>query len=431
MGSTISRPASSNGDQLRTISETAIGLEGRAIPSENLAENLGAAETAPKRLVILGATGSIGRSCAQVIDGAPGRFDVVALAAGRDGAALARSAIALNAPFAALADPAGYADLKAGVAGKAIEIAAGPEAIVEAALRQADLVVAAIAGTAGLAPTYAAIEAGRTVALANKETLVCAGESVMATARRSGACILPLDSEHNAIFQAMAGCAPEAVVKMILTASGGPFREWSLERIAAATVDEALAHPNWAMGPEVTIDSAGMMNKGLELIEAHHLFGMPADRLDVLVHPQSIVHGLIAFADGAVTAGMASPDMRTPIAHCLAYPRRMNSGAKALDLAAIGELTFQRPDFARFPALRLAMAALSAGGGAPTALNAANEIAVEAFLNARIGFSGIARLVEAVIEQSTRAGELVAPASVAQALAIHHIARDRALTLLA
>jgi 1-deoxy-D-xylulose-5-phosphate reductoisomerase len=431
MGSTISRSAFSNGDELRAISEIAIGLETLAIPSESLAENLHFEETAPKRLVILGATGSIGRSCAQVIEAAPGRFKVVALAGGRDGAALARSAIALQAPFAAIADPAGYADLKAGVAGKAIEVAAGPEAIVEAALREADLVVAAIAGTAGLAPTYAAIEAGRTVALANKETLVCAGDAVMTAARRSGACILPLDSEHNAIFQAMGGCAPDDIVKMILTASGGPFREWTAERMAAATVEEALAHPNWAMGPKVTIDSASLMNKGLELIEAHHLFGMPASRLDVLVHPQSIVHGLIAFADGAVTAGMAAPDMRTPIAHCLAYPQRMQSGAKALDLAAIGELTFQRPDFARFPALRLAMAALNAGGGASTALNAANEIAVEAFLNARIGFSGIARLVEAVIEQSGRAGELVASTTVAQALAVHHIARDRALALLA
>jgi 1-deoxy-D-xylulose-5-phosphate reductoisomerase len=298
-------------------------------------------------------------------------------------------------------------------------------------LRQADLVVAAIAGTAGLAPTYAAIEAGRTVALANKETLVCAGGAVMTTARRSGAQLLPLDSEHNAIFQAMGGCAADQIVKMILTASGGPFREWTAERIDAATVEQALAHPNWAMGPKVTIDSASLMNKGLELIEAHHLFGMPANRLDVLVHPQSIVHGLIAFADGAVTAGMAVPDMRTPIAHCLAYPDRMKSGVKALDLAAIGELTFHRPDFARFPALRLAMDALSAGGGAPTALNAANEIAVEAFLHAKIGFSSISRLVETVIEQSGRAGELAAPATVAQALAVHHIARDRALALLA
>jgi 1-deoxy-D-xylulose-5-phosphate reductoisomerase len=385
----------------------------------------------PKRLVILGATGSIGRSCAQVLAGSPGRFDVAAVAGGRDGAALASAAIALKAAFAAIADPEGYAELKAGVAGQPIEVAAGPEAVVEAALREADLVVAAIAGTAGLAPTYAAIDAGRTVAVANKETLVCAGHAVMDAARRSGARILPLDSEHNAIFQAMGGCDPDQIVKMILTASGGPFREWSAERISNATVAQALAHPNWAMGAKVTIDSASLMNKGLELIEAHHLFGMPAARLDVLIHPQSIVHGLIAFADGSVTAGMAAPDMKTPIAHCLAYPERMKSGAKALDLAAVGQLTFEQPDLERFPALRLAIAALSAGGAAATALNAANEIAVEAFLAARIGFSDIARIVETVLEQSGRAGELSACATVALALRVHHIARDRAVALLA
>jgi 1-deoxy-D-xylulose-5-phosphate reductoisomerase len=416
----ISQPAFSNGDHLlETSSKVRPEASRRSEP------------TAPRRLVILGATGSIGRSCAQVLARSPGRFDVRAVAGGRDGAALARTAIAVNAAFAAIADPSGYAELKAGVSGEPIEIAAGPEAVVEAALREADLVVAAIAGTAGLDPTYTAIAAGRTVALANKETLVCAGHAVMAAARGSGAGILPLDSEHNAIFQAMGGCDPEQIVKMILTASGGPFREWSAERISKATVSEALAHPNWAMGSKVTIDSASMMNKGLELIEAHHLFGMPAERLDVLIHPQSVVHGLIAFADGSVTAGMAAPDMKTPIAHCLAYPERMESGAKALDLAAVGQLSFERPDLARFPALGLAIAALRAGGGAATALNAANEIAVEAFLAARIGFSQMIGVVETVLEQSGRAGELSACATVAQALSVHHIARDRALALLA
>jgi len=276
----------------------------------------------PKRLSILGATGSIGRSCAQVIAAAPGRFSVVSLAGGRDGAALAKCAIELGAEFAALADPAGYADLKAGLAGFEIEIAAGPEAVEEAALRDADLVVSAIVGAAGLRPTFAAIAAGRAVALANKETLVCAGSVVMERARRTGSMVLPMDSEHNALFQAIGARDPATIEMMTITASGGPFREWSAERIAAATREEALAHPNWVMGPKVTIDSAGLMNKGLELIEAHHLFGLPADRLDVVVHPQSIVHGLIAFADGSLIAGMASPDMRTPIAHCLAYPDR-------------------------------------------------------------------------------------------------------------
>jgi 1-deoxy-D-xylulose-5-phosphate reductoisomerase len=366
-----------------------------------------------------------------VLAGSPGHFDVVAVVGGRDGAALAKTAIALKASFAVIADPLGYGELKTGVAGQPIETAAGPDAVVEAALREADLVVAAIAGTAGLAPTYAAIAAGRTVALANKETLVCAGHAVMEAARGSGARILPLDSEHNAIFQAMGGCDAAEIVKMTLTASGGPFREWSAERISKATVSEALAHPNWAMGSKVTIDSASLMNKGLELIEAHHLFGMAVGRLDVLVHPQSVVHGLIAFADGSVTAGMAAPDMKTPIAHCLAYPVRMNSGAKALDLAAVGQLSFEKPDLARFPSLSLAIAALSAGGGAATALNAANEIAVEAFLSARIGFTDMIGLVEQVLDQSGRAGELSACATIAQALDVHHIARDRALALLA
>jgi 1-deoxy-D-xylulose-5-phosphate reductoisomerase len=422
----ISRLAFFSGEDLLKTN-SGIGSEATrasAVPGD-------ADRAAPKRLVILGATGSIGRSCAEVLAGSPGRFDVVAVVGGRDGAALAKTAIALKASFAVIADPLGYGELKTGVAGQPIETAAGPDAVVEAALREADLVVAAIAGTAGLAPTYAAIAAGRTVALANKETLVCAGHAVMEAARGSGARILPLDSEHNAIFQAMGGCDAAEIVKMTLTASGGPFREWSAERISKATVSEALAHPNWAMGSKVTIDSASLMNKGLELIEAHHLFGMAVGRLDVLVHPQSVVHGLIAFADGSVTAGMAAPDMKTPIAHCLAYPVRMNSGAKALDLAAVGQLSFEKPDLARFPSLSLAIAALSAGGGAATALNAANEIAVEAFLSARIGFTDMIGLVEQVLDQSGRAGELSACATIAQALDVHHIARDRALALLA
>jgi 1-deoxy-D-xylulose-5-phosphate reductoisomerase len=391
---------------------------------------LPAPATAPKRLVILGATGSIGRSCAEVVLGSRDRFDVVALAGGRDGAALAEMAIALGARFVAIADPVGYGPLKSGLVGRKVEIAAGAEAVREAALREADLVVAAIVGAVGLAPTYAAVAAGRTIALANKETLVCAGAAVMAASRAAGARLLPLDSEHNAIFQAMGGCDAALIERMTLTASGGPFRDWSLERIAAATKAEALAHPNWAMGPKVTIDSASLMNKGLELIEAHHLFGVPPERLDVLVHPQSVVHGFVSFADGSVIAGMAAPDMKTPIAHCLAYPDRILSGAKGLDLAAIGQLSFARPDLTRFPALALAMAALREGGGAPTALNAANEIAVEAFLADRIGFAAIPQLVERVLEESARAAETPAPASVEEALAIHYNARDRTRALL-
>jgi 1-deoxy-D-xylulose-5-phosphate reductoisomerase len=390
-----------------------------------------ASRAGPRRLVILGATGSIGRSCADVILGAPGCFEVAALAGGRDGAALAKMAIALGARFAAIAEPSAYGALKAGLAGHDVEAAAGPEAVREAALHDADLVVAAIAGTVGLAPTYAAIAAGRTVALANKETLVCAGAPVMAAAQARGARLLPLDSEHNAIFQAMGGRDASKIDRMTLTASGGPFRDWSFERIGAATKAEALAHPKWAMGPKVTIDSASLMNKGLELIEAHHLFGVPPERLDVLVHPQSVVHGLVSFVDGSVIAGMAAPDMKTPIAHCLAYPDRIASGVAPLDLAASGPLTFSRPDFARFPALRLAIEALRQGGGAPTALNGANEIAVDAFLGDRIGFGAIAPLVEKVLEQSLRAGDLAAPDSVEEALRIHYTARDRAEALLA
>jgi 1-deoxy-D-xylulose-5-phosphate reductoisomerase len=384
-----------------------------------------------KRLSILGATGSIGRSCAQVIAAAPGRFSVVSVASGRDGTALAKCALALGAEFAAIADPAGYADLKAGLAGSRIEIAAGPEAVEEAALREADLVVSAIVGAAGLRPTFAAVAAGRTVALANKETLVCAGDVVMETARRAGSIVLPMDSEHNALFQAIGARDPGAIEMMTITASGGPFREWSATRISAATREQALAHPNWVMGPKVTIDSAGLMNKGLELIEAHHLFGLPADRLDVLVHPQSIVHGLIAFADGSLIAGMASPDMRTPIAHCLAYPDRIASGVRPPDLAALGRLTFERADLERFPALRLAIEALRSGGGAPTALNAANEVAVSAFLDQRIGFGDIAPLVGKTLAAMSAAGEVRTPTDIAEALTIHHIATDRTVSLLA
>ncbi len=388
-------------------------------------------EARPKRLSILGATGSIGRSCARVIASAPGRFSVAAVAGGRNGAALARCAIELGAEFAAVADPAGYGDLKSALGGLEIEAASGPAAVKEAALREADLVVSAIVGAAGLEPTFAAIARGRTVALANKETLVCAGGAVMEAARRAGALLLPMDSEHNALFQAIGARDPQTIETMTITASGGPFREWSAERIAGATREQALAHPNWVMGPKVTVDSAGLMNKGLELIEAHHLVGVPAGRLDVVVHPQSIVHGLIAFADGSLIAGMAAPDMRTPIANCLAYPDRIDCGVRAPDLAALGRLTFERADLARFPALGLAIDALRAGAGAPTALIAANEVAVAAFLSGRIGFGDIARLVATTLSAMQEARELAGPANIAQALAIHHIAGERTQRLLA
>ncbi len=277
----------------------------------------------PRKLTILGATGSIGRSTEAVILGAPGAFETVAVAGGRDARNLARVARSLGAKFAAIADVAAYAELKAELAGTNIAAGAGPEAMREAASMESDLVVGAIAGAAGVLPTYAAVEAGRDVALANKECLVCAGEPFMRKAREKGVRVLPMDSEHNAIFQALGGESARTIEKMWLTASGGPFRTWSAEQIAAATPEQALAHPNWAMGPKVTVDSASLMNKGLELIEALHIFGIDANKLDVLVHPQSIVHGLVSFSDGAVTAGMAVPDMKVPIAHCLGWPDRV------------------------------------------------------------------------------------------------------------
>jgi 1-deoxy-D-xylulose-5-phosphate reductoisomerase len=382
----------------------------------------------PKKLNILGATGSIGRSAEAVILGAPGRFEVGTVASGRDAKNLARVAKSLGARFAAVADPASYAELKAELSGSGIECGAGPEAMVQAAVRPADLVVGAIAGAAGVKPTYAAVEAGLDVALANKECLVCAGDAFMRTARRKGVKVLPMDSEHNAIFQALGGEPIENVETMWLTASGGPFRTWSAEKIAAATPEQALAHPNWAMGPKVTIDSASLMNKGLELIEALHIFAIPAEKLDVLVHPQSIVHGMVSFADGAVTAGMANPDMKAPIAHCLAWPERVATSVRRLDLGAIGTLTFEKPDLDRFPALRVAMAALRAGGAMPTILNAANEIMVAAFLNKKIGFNDIAREVEAVCEDFARRNAVGAPADVEEALAVDHIVREKSLS---
>ena len=385
----------------------------------------------PRRVTLLGATGSVGRSCLQVIEDSPGRFEIEAVVGGRDVAALARVALKFGAKFAAIADPAAYEDLKSALAGSGVAVAAGPEAMLEAARRPADLVVSAIVGAVGLAPTFAAIEEGRAIALANKETLVCAGEAVMREAARRGATLLPLDSEHNAIFQAIAGRPVSEISRMTITASGGPFREWPAERIAAATREQALAHPKWKMGPKISIDSASLMNKGLELIEAHHLFQIAPERLAVVVHPQSIVHGLIAFRDGSTLAGLASPDMRTPVAHCLAYPERIDSGVAAPDLAALGRLTFEPPDLERFPALALAMAALEEGEGAPTALNAANEVAVAAFLDGRIAFGAIPGLVARTLEGARAAGEAPTPTSVDIALAIHHAALRRAQSLLA
>ncbi|HEY8161796.1 MAG: 1-deoxy-D-xylulose-5-phosphate reductoisomerase [Methylocystis sp.] len=386
---------------------------------------------APRRIVLLGATGSVGRSTVDLLERDPDGFSVSAVAGGRDAKALAAIARRTKAEFAAIRDESAYYELKEALAGTNTQVAAGREAIIEAAVREADLVVSAIVGAAGVEPTHAALSLGRDVALANKECLVCAGAPFMRMARMMEAMLLPVDSEHNAIFQALGGEDPSRIERMIVTASGGPFRTWSKERIAGATVEEALNHPNWAMGPKITVDSAGMMNKGLELIEAHHLFGVSAEKLEVVVHPQSIVHGLVAFSDGSVTAGMAPPDMRVPIAHCLAYPERLTTPAPRLDFAKIATLTFEAPDFDRFPALKLALDALAQGGGLTTVLNAANEIAVEAFLDRRIPFSGIVRHVAEACETALREGYAQEPESVAEALAVDHIVRERSRAVLA
>lgn len=348
-----------------------------------------------RRITILGATGSVGCSTLALLAEAPERFAVEALTArGGNVARLAAQARRFRPRFVAVSEPDAWGPLKAELAGTGIEIAAGAEAIVEAARRPAELVMAAVVGAAGLPPTLAAIERGATVALANKECLVCAGEIVMERARRCGATILPVDSEHSAIFQVFDERRPEGVERVILTASGGPFRGMTTDQMRDVVPAQALAHPNWAMGDKITIDSATMMNKGLELIEAAHLFPVPAERIEILVHPESIVHSMVAYRDGSVLAQLGLPDMRTPIAVALAWPERMPVSGARLDFAALGRLTFEAPDPARFPALRLARDALSAGACRPAVLNAANEVAVAAFLRGRIGFLDIVAVVE-------------------------------------
>jgi len=385
---------------------------------------------APRSVTILGATGSIGASTIDLLKRNPSRYRVEAVSANRNGRALARIASELDARFAAVADEGAYRDLKEDLGGSGIEAAAGPRAMIEAAQRPADWVMAAIAGATGLEPTLAAVERGGTVALANKECLVCAGALFMRRAAQKGTRVLPVDSEHNALFQALGAGRREDVVRLVLTASGGPFRTWSIDAIRAATPAQALKHPNWSMGPKVTIDSATLMNKGLELIEAHHLFAMESAGIDVVVHPQSVVHGLVEFRDGSVVAHLGPPDMRIPIAHCLAWPTRIEGPGPRLDLAQIAALTFEAPDVQRFPALALARRALEAGNGAPTVLNAANEVAVAEFIAARLPFPGIPALVEATLEAAHREGALREPASVEDALAIDHIARSLARNLL-
>jgi len=351
-----------------------------------------------RRVSILGSTGSVGCSTMDLVERNRDRFEVVALAGGSNAALIAEQAKSVRAGFVAIADETAWPTLKAALAGTGIEAAVGADAVDEAARRDADWTMAAIVGAAGLAPTLTALRQGRVIALANKESLVCAGDLFVAEARAAGATILPVDSEHNAIFQVFEAERRSGIEKVILTASGGPFRTLSREAMASKGLEDALAHPNWSMGPKISIDSATMMNKGLELIEAHHLFAMPEDRIDILVHPQSVVHSLVAYVDGSVLAQLGSPDMRTPIAYALAWPERMPTPTARLDLAALSQLSFEAPDPVRFPALRLAREALRAGGTAPVVLNAANEAAVAAFVDRRIGFIDIATVVEAVLE---------------------------------
>ncbi|SIQ49441.1 1-deoxy-D-xylulose-5-phosphate reductoisomerase [Bosea sp. TND4EK4] len=382
----------------------------------------------PRSVTLLGATGSVGRSVCDVVAENPGRLSIETVVGGRDALSLARLAIETKARFAALADETAADALSRALAGTGIASGAGRSAVLEAVARPSEIVVSAISGAAGLEATFAALMPGRVLALANKESLVCAGEAVMSRARAVGARLLPLDSEHNALFQVLGSEPIESVRGMTLTASGGPFRTWSAEEIAQARPEQALKHPNYAMGAKITIDSASMMNKGLELIEARFLFGLRPEQLDVLVHPQQIVHGLVTFRDGSVSAGMAVPDMRVAAAHCLGIDGRLDAPpARFFDLALQEPLAFERPDLQRFPALALAIAALAEGGPKPAILNAANEVAVAAFLAGRIPFPGIAALVERVCAQDAPAQ---APRDIAEALAIDHDARRRAASLL-
>lgn len=392
----------------------------------------GAAVTAAGRKVsVLGSTGSVGVNTVDLIEHhnqlVPGRYRVVALTARANVRDLAAQARRVQPEFVAVSDPDAYAELKHELGGTSIKLGAGPEAVEQAAAMDSDWVMASIIGAAGLRPTLAAVSRGATVSLANKECLVCAGDLFMKEVRRSGATLLPVDSEHNAVFQVFDARQTAAIERITLTASGGPFRTWTAEQMAKVTPAEACKHPNYSMGAKISVDSATLMNKGLELIEAHHLFGIDPERLGVVVHPQQIVHCLVAYVDGSVLAQLGSPDMRTPIAYALGYPDRIAAPTAQLDLARLGQLTFEAPDLKRFPCLALAHQALQNLGSAPTILNAANEIAVEAFLGRKIDFSDIARVVESVL---TRSSSGKAPASIEEALAVDAAARADAASML-
>lgn len=357
-----------------------------------------------RTVTVLGSTGSVGGNTLDLIERNPERFSVVALTANRSVDDLIAQAKKFRPEIAVIGDEGLYQELKDGLQGTDVKAAAGQAALIEAAEAPSDWVMGSIVGAAGLAPTLAAIRRGAIVALANKECLVCAGELVMAEVEKHGATLLPVDSEHNAIFQVFDGEAVDSIRRLILTASGGPFRTKTREEMAAMTPAQAVAHPNWDMGAKISVDSATMMNKGLELIEAYHLYPVSQDQIDILVHPQSVVHSMVEYADGSVLAQMGSPDMRTPIAYSLSWPKRMEAPVERLDLAKIGTLTFEEPDVERFPAIAMAGAALEQGGAAPTVLNAANEIAVAAFLNGEIGFLDICDVVDETLSRTPAQG---------------------------
>lgn len=381
---------------------------------------------ASRSISILGATGSIGASTLDLIRRQPDQWRVVALTAHSNAGELARLAREFSAEIAVIADERRLPELREALTGTNIQALAGEAGLIEAAAAGADLTIAAIVGCAGLAPTMAAIEQGRVIGLANKEALVSAGEVMTAAVERHGATLLPVDSEHNAIFQCLAGNDPDHVRTITLTASGGPFRDWSLDQLRAATPAQAVKHPNWDMGAKISVDSATMMNKGLELIEAFHLFPVGLEALRIIVHPQSVVHSMVEYRDGSTLAQLGPSDMRVPIASVLAWPRRMDTPCPPLDLSAIGELTFRAPDEVRFPATRLARQAAEAGGAMPAVLNAANEIAVAAFLAGHIGFTRIAAMVEDVLGRYSPS----APVSLEDVYAVDTEARVHARALM-
>lgn len=362
--------------------------------------------TSPRKVVVLGSTGSIGLSTLSLFEESGAPVEILALTAGRNVERLIAQALRWRPQVAVIDDESKLQALKDGLAGSGVRAAAGAAAVSEAAAMGADWVMSAIVGAAGLAPTLAAARTGAVIALANKESLVCAGPALLAIAKAAGGSVIPVDSEHSAIFQVLQPDCAHRVARLILTASGGPFRTWDRAAMAAATPEQAVAHPNWSMGAKISVDSATMMNKGLEMIEASYLFGTPEDRVDVVIHPQSVIHSLVEYADGSTLAQLGPPDMRSPIACAFAWPDRLPWPAPRLDLAAYGQLTFESPDLERFPSIGIAREALRLGGGAPAAMNAANEVAVAAFLDRKIGFLDIAAAVAGTLESMNSLGSL-------------------------